>query len=354
MKRAYVWMGIFLMATLMWAGVWKGKVYREKGIKVVENYGEGIWGSDISSKVRLQKNLSIGKEEGEDYEIFSTWMEMAVGPKGEILILDRKQKRMMEFSRSGKFLWKAGKAGEGPGEFKYPFAVTFTPQGKIWVVDSGKIHCFSPQGKFLKSIPIDNFLGHIYFLETGKVLAVASIRGQNGLKAKLYDSQMKPLGNFPFEYRYGPKLPGGGGLRSYSIVVSSGKVLFMLPDKYEFYAFTEEGKPILRVKRKVNFRPTIIKVKGGGIQIEVRDELGPGFYLPSGYYVVQFQKFEDRAKNEEYRYFLDFYNKDGKFLGSLPLPPSTKLKTLDSRGNFYFLQSEPFPQVYRSKLLMVQ
>ena len=57
-----------------------------------------------------------------------------------------------------------------------------------------------------------------------------------------------------------------------------------------------------------------------------------------------------KEKDYSYRRYIDFYGKDGKFLGSYTLPAFTRLGTVDSRGNFYFINTDPFPRIYRAEL----
>lgn len=52
----------------------------------------------------------------------------------------------------------------------------------------------------------------------------------------------------------------------------------------------------------------------------------------------------------EVKFYLDFFNEKGQFLGSYKLPEETKLNTIDHEDNFYFVQQEPFPRVIRSTL----
>ena len=39
---------------------WKGKVYKEDDVIVIETEGSGIWGDEINEKISFKENLSIG------------------------------------------------------------------------------------------------------------------------------------------------------------------------------------------------------------------------------------------------------------------------------------------------------
>lgn len=57
-------------------------------------------------------------------------------------------------------------------------------------------------------------------------------------------------------------------------------------------------------------------------------------------------------KEFEIHMFLDFFNEKGQFLGSYELPEETTLETIDHENNFYFVQRQPFPKVFRATLSM--
>ncbi len=83
---------------------------------------------------------------------------------GRIYVSDRADYSIKVFSESGKYLFKFGEKGEGPGLFKRWFgAYTISPDGKIYQADfwggNRFINVFSKDGKFLKTIPI-NFKGN--------------------------------------------------------------------------------------------------------------------------------------------------------------------------------------------------
>ncbi len=339
----------FLMTGLLFPYPWKGKIYRENGFKVVENRGEGIWGKQLASKVKFTRVLSLGKAEGKDFEIFSSWLGLAVDSEGEILILDRKRKRLLKFSPEGKPLWMTGKEGEGPGEFRYPISVSAGPGGTIWVVDAGRfIHRFSSEGKYQDTLTLDFWVEKVFFLKNGNLLLTLGLRGQHGLKAVFFNRKMKKISDFPYEYRYGPELPSGSLVMD-KITLSEGRIFFALPDRYEVLIFKEDASPLFIIKRTMPFKPTTIKPMNGGVNIVTGDEVGPCFSLWGRFFVVFLQKIQ---KDGSYRSFLDFYSSDGRFLGSYPLGSSTFLKWVDKRGNFYFLQTYPFPRIYKSRVLI--
>ncbi len=356
MKRVFTMVGLIFLGGAILSGEWTGKTYRKGGFVVVENYGKGLWGERITEKIRFVESFSVGREDGQDYEIFSAQILLAVSSGGEMAVFDRKQFKLRKYSKEGKFLWETGKKGEGPGEFKYPTGLSFSPEGEIWVVDyPKKIHRFSSEGKFKGVLKIEENVGNLFFLKNGRILGALFYSRGSGLRAAFFDRKMKKLADFPFQYSFGPKSPIGESFVEDKVIASGGEVIFALPDKYEVAVFSEDGSPLIKIIRKIHFKPTEIKiVGGGGISITTGDEVGPCFYFKNAYYVVQFGKIKVRGKEDYYENFLDFYTQEGKLLGSYPLPPETTLKWVDDESNFYFFQKEPFPRIYRARFVLRQ
>lgn len=100
---------------------------------------------------------------------------------------DRKQ--VLCFSKEGKFLFKIGNRGRGPGEYISPFSIS-VEGGIVYVTcqDSGKLMCYDARdGKFLRSIKLPKFYiqvvvsnGYIYGLDmTTKPLAIDAMSLEN-------------------------------------------------------------------------------------------------------------------------------------------------------------------------------
>lgn len=113
------------------------------GITIVTNRGEG-WSSDDAW--RLEPDLLVGDVEGPLAFGRINWV--SPGGDGGILVLDGQTHRVHVFDSAGKALRSFGGEGDGPGEFRAPAAVTRVEDGRIavsqgfppvlhWVSDSG-------------------------------------------------------------------------------------------------------------------------------------------------------------------------------------------------------------------------
>jgi hypothetical protein len=330
---------------------WKGKVFKEGEITVVENRGNGIWGDKIKDKIFFKETLSIGTEKGVEDLVFGNGISVAVDLDGSIYILDSKNYRLLKFDRNGKFLWKAGRKGEGPGEFRSGGQVKISPDGRIAVSDNGNIiHFFSRDGRFLNTIKFDRFLMGIDFLRDGRIFASLMLQGQSGYSAEFYSKEGKFLGKFQEEYAYGPKFsPGIGATVGRGFHLSGNRVYLCLPDRYEIREYDLDGKCLRKIRRDLKIKPPEIKVGEGFVRIRAHDVYGPIYILKDGT-IVNNLWIEEK---EEREYYLDFFDPKGKFLGSYKLSEDEKLLLVDSKDNFYFLHFEPFTRIIRKEMKII-
>ncbi len=78
-------------------------------------------------------DLEIGELDGEDPYLFSRIFSVAADPLGRILVTDGPAHDVRVFDPDGGFLFRIGGEGDGPGEFRSPCCVGFSPDGELWV-----------------------------------------------------------------------------------------------------------------------------------------------------------------------------------------------------------------------------
>jgi hypothetical protein len=98
--------------------------------------------------------VQIGVVEGKDEYVFGSIAGVAVGPDRRIYIADGQAFEIRVFSPEGRFEFRFGRAGEGPGEFRGIDAVRVDPRGRVLVGDPRllRLSVFSLDGEFQKSI----------------------------------------------------------------------------------------------------------------------------------------------------------------------------------------------------------
>jgi len=332
---------------------WKGRIYKEAGVPVIESEGSGIWGEEINRKIKFKENLSLGLEEGEDFLLFHSELDIAVDSELNIFVLDIRNHRLLKFDKQGNFIWKAGREGQGPGEFQSPSEVAVSPSKEIWILDSRSLlHLFNAQGKYQRTINLKERCSHFQFLPDGRLFISRPTMGQMGIAAEYYSIEGELLGKFPDEYRYGPKLPSwagggfGGGFR-----FIEDKIYMTLPDKYEIREYDIGGKLLRKIKRDFELKPTEIKMYQTGGIMRASNVIGPCFLYKKKMILNMLMLVERKAEGEsEFHIFLDFFNEKKQFLGSYKLPEYTWLNAIDHENNLYFVQQEPYPRVIRGTL----
>ncbi len=86
----------------------------------------------------------IGALAGPPEYLFGNVSGVAVGANGTVYVADRIGATVRAYDRSGRFLATMGKAGEGPGEFRYPNDITLDPSGLVYVRDMTRLTVFAP------------------------------------------------------------------------------------------------------------------------------------------------------------------------------------------------------------------
>ena len=331
---------------------WEGRILKEDGATVIESHGSGLWGDDINSKIQFRETLSLGVEEGEEFLMFHSELDTATDAGSNIILLDLRNYRLLKFDKDGSFLWEAGRKGQGPGELQNPFQVIMGPSGEIWILDTRSlIQVFNDDGKFLRTVRLEDRGSHFQFLPDGRLLISKTTRGQMGVSADFYSQDGELLDKFPVEYRFGQYLPswaggsvGGGGYYSYA------KSLFMvIPDTYEIRELDFEGILVKKIRRNLKLEPPEVKAYGTGFTMTTSNVMGPCF-LYKNKILINSLMLIDKTNPPDYKIhnFLDFFNDKGQFLGSYKLPEETRLSAIDSQDNFYFVQQAPFPRVFKA------
>ncbi|MEW6379518.1 MAG: NHL repeat-containing protein [bacterium] len=79
-------------------------------------------------------------------------VHLAQNSKGDLYVVKNIPSEIAVYSRDGKFLFKFGKEGSGPGQFLQPFSVAIDSQDKVYICDvkREKILVFSFAGEFVE------------------------------------------------------------------------------------------------------------------------------------------------------------------------------------------------------------
>jgi len=178
---------------------WKGKIEEEKGIKVIKNPREPLYGE---IKFELEEDLSIGKEDDDNYMFYGR-VNLAVDNQDNIYALDGKNFRIQKYDKNGQYLQTIGRKGQGPGEFELPFKFFIDGQSNIYVYDRRKLKVFNNKGEFLKSVTLRTFVNDFCMSPEGSIFASSELRDAEGSKQTVIeiDSEgelIEKVAEFPF------------------------------------------------------------------------------------------------------------------------------------------------------------
>ena len=314
-------------------------------IMVIKNKGDGKYGKEIAKKINFKRILSIGVENGPKYLLFGRRMKVRADKEQNIYILDIGNQRILKFDKDGNFLWEAGRSGQGPGEFEYPLGLLVTDE-EIIVAETSRIHFFDKKGEFKETHKVEKFINDIISYSNNQILASLSVTGQTGIVTayftkegklvKIFQSYLEP--KLIYDEGQRPKVSWGGGYAGQF----KDQIYICLPESYEIQVYKMDGKLIKRILRDIKITPAKVEVSGNMFFVADRDEVGPIFSLSNGMVVVRLR--------HEYKYYLDFFDKNSEFLGSYSISEDMNLIEIDAFDNFYFLQTYPFPKLIKCNL----
>jgi hypothetical protein len=107
-------------------------------------------GADQALSGQPQNLFTVGKEEGQDWEVFSFVPSVAFDGTGNLYVVDRDNGRVLVFGTDGRFVRQIGKKGQGPGELGLPVGVTILSDGRVAIFDlaNAAVQVFGSDGAY--------------------------------------------------------------------------------------------------------------------------------------------------------------------------------------------------------------
>jgi len=168
-KGVSLLLGVVLAAALTFGQT----VEMVKGVRLVHNDKDGLWGK--KPRIQLELVRTLGDVNAEDEAVaFYMPSGLSLDSQGNLYILDTGNHRIQKFSPDGVFLATFGRQGQGPGEFSYPDSIDLDASGLIWVSDPNnkRIQVLTPEGKEHKTLSfVKEPVGNIRCLKSGLVMA---------------------------------------------------------------------------------------------------------------------------------------------------------------------------------------
>jgi hypothetical protein len=317
--------------------------------------------------IRLDHELTIGKEDDPDERMIFTIRALQVGAGGDMFVLDGKAGQVKVFGPDGRHLRTFGKKGQGPGELQSPSRMTMTPDGNLSFLDSGnnRISVYSPDGTCLKETPMTgwrpfrflpdshgfgygdtlDFQGRIADVlvkldaKLDKIATIATL-----VIAENPNDKMAPIESFRLAYQ----------------VDREDRIIWASTGAYELTVVDENGRTVRKILREYEEKPygkadrdRLIKAYFDGQAPPSGVELFFPPHRPVLYYFVLDDegRFYVRTyeENGEGGFFYDVFDKEGRYFARFALPGS-ELLTVVKKGKAYCLIEENeagIPQVKR-------
>jgi len=136
----------------------------------------------------LEEVLSIGSLED---DLLFQWVGIVVDGEQNIYVTDALDYSLKKFDPAGRLVKKAGRKGQGPGEFLAPRYLDST-KGSIYVSDQfiPKIQVFDKNLNYRHSVPISIPVSDFSVLSSGEI-AVASLSPVKSGRIFIFDSEGK-------------------------------------------------------------------------------------------------------------------------------------------------------------------
>jgi hypothetical protein len=121
------------------------------GITIVEN---DLTRLSATCALDSMPTVSIGADTGaSEYQLYRVFGARRLSDD-RIVLVNQGSEEIRFYDRQGKFLGRAGRAGEGPGEFRNAFHLWALPGDTIWVGDyrPWEFDVFAPDGTWLRAV----------------------------------------------------------------------------------------------------------------------------------------------------------------------------------------------------------
>jgi len=309
---------------------WRGTISEQNGVTIIKNPAKPMYTEQV---LTLEKELTVGGASSGGDAAFSSLEGVDIDEDENIFILSAKDAAVFVYDRSGMFMRKFGRRGQGPGELLTPAAISIRAD-RVMISDlARKISFFNLDGSFTHSFSIGQYSlpgtsldssGNIYGLEAGMTGDIPAV------KLLKFDQEMKLKGELA---RYLIPEPQKG-LDPFMVLPSfqigpEDTVIFSHPEDYMFEYYDADGKLIRRVKKA--FKPVrITDEEKNEMKQKLPSHQGSRFtYHPGcerficsdeGWLLVQ--TFE---KSTEGYYIFDVFDEQGRFLTRIPLPVEPKI-----------------------------
>ena len=173
---------------------------------------------------------------------FNNPQDVVVSPDGGVYVVDTGNYRVQQFDSAGRFLGAWGTHGRDKGQFVEPWAMDIDREGYIYVLDAstGRIQKFGPGGEFLSTVGEKSgfYSPRGLAVDMNGSLYVADTGGNRVVK-------LSPEGELLVEFGKGLPVATGGLSQPDDVVIDdAGNVLVSDKLNLRFQKFDALGRPV--------------------------------------------------------------------------------------------------------------
>lgn len=302
--------------------------------------------SSTSGRRMLPKKwVAIWKVGGSANDSLFGWVREHVANDKHVYILDAGTLQVHAFdAQNSRYAWSASSKGSGPGQLARPVDIALTRQNEVAVLDpgNGRVSLFDSSGRYLRSIvtPIASLAQTLCFVSDGSVLLSTN---RNESKIVRVNAQGKELAKWTFPWPvkntsntlvHDVSVMRGGSHDRCTYGTTFGFGLFSIDTKGALttHPFIEQVAP-------PTFRQERMSNGGVATYLDKGDNAALGGSRSGDTIFVSFAGSQIRGG------VIDLYLKDGKYLGSWPMPREDRAFYIN--GRMYGLSSSDATQKLR-------
>lgn len=194
-----------------------------------------------AAELRIGEGASRSTLTDTDLGPLSLPSDVAVAPEGRIWVVDSGRHRLVAYSPHGDFLFAVGGRGTAAGEFMDPTGIATDRKGRVYVADSGnqRIQIFDHTGKPLSMFPARNAKGAVRPID----VAVSEESGKLFVSTNTDHSLLRFDAQGTLELAWGREGPSQGEFRyPATLVVRAGRVYVVDALNTRVQIFDEDGQ----------------------------------------------------------------------------------------------------------------
>lgn len=327
---------IFLVIFLVSCGKqetdWAGTIKEVDGVVVVKNPLEPIYGEEAFS---LEEELVIGEAERSEEYMFQSIYMLDVSDIGDIYDLDFKAQHVKVFNQNGKYLRTIGRPGQGPGELFFPRSVDYTSYDEVVVGTANNITYFSPEGEYLKSLPLTNAPRgtSIKIDSDGNIFGLSSFRDLGVYELRKYDPEFSQLYSYdssphpPEELQRTGKMDPFFNALKWDIINGNQIVCGYPGEGYILKIYDSSANLIRKIEKKYIQREITekdLEEEKTKLPPDLRENVTAPKYFPpyrdlkaddeGRTYVYTYERVPDSDK-----YYYDIFDPEGRYILKVPL-----------------------------------